>query len=124
MSKANVVQLDQYRPAKLRCRVGDIVMVITQDINRGKLGTVARALLPDEIARFPQSTLHWRVEALGSKFSVTDPSGTEFWTADHFVANDGELMPLRNQPGQDEMLRITGKPKKTRAPKRQKEGAN
>jgi hypothetical protein len=56
--------------------------------------------------------LHWRVEALGSKFSVTDPSETVHWMADHFVANDADLMPLRDQPGQDEILRITGKPKK------------
>lgn len=124
MSKANVVHLDQFRPAKLRCRAGDIVMVITRDGNRGKLGTVARALRPDEIALFPTSKVHWRVEALGSEFSVSDDAGTRHWMADHFVAADGELMPLRDQPGQDQMLRIAGKPKKARAPKRQTEGTN
>ena len=99
--------------AKLRCRVGDIVVMIGRNDNLGRFGTVARGLRADETARFlPREVLHWYVEALGSHFSVTDPDNTRIWLADHVLANDADLMPLRDQPGQDEILRITGKPKK------------
>lgn len=98
---------------KLRCRVGDIVVVIGRNDNLGRFGTVVRRLRVDETAMFlPKSMLHWYVEALGSQFSVTDPTETTRWHSDHVLANDAELMPLRDRPGQDEMLRITGKPKK------------
>lgn len=96
--------------SKLRCRIGDIVVVLTGD-NYGKLGTVERRLFQQEAAMFPRDVLHWKVGSLGAPFRVTDADITRHWASDHVLANDAELRPLRDDPGKDEMLRITGKPK-------------
>lgn len=110
--------------AKLRCRVGDIVVVIARNGNRGKFGTVERATDQTERAMFPRDNLHWYVTALGSKFSVCNADESIKWEAGHFLACDSELLPLRDQPGQDEILRITGKPKKPARPAARRKAGN
>jgi len=91
--------------AKLRCRAGDTVLILT-GLDKGKLGVVKRAANAGEIQDFP--AVHWYVRSLGSKFHT--------WTVTRrksramaFVCPDGDLMPPRDRGGQDEMLRIAGK---------------
>lgn len=96
-------------PQKLRCQEGDIVAFVNTSglRNYGKLGRVARRLSPQEEALYPSDVLHWRVEALGCRFEVTDDEKT--WFAGHALAADWELCPLRVELGAEELLRILGK---------------
>src|SRR4051812_20339034 len=92
--------------AKLRCRVGDLVMVKVGD-DAGLWGLIEDKASPEELSRFPD--VHWYVRSLGSKFIVEDEQGVQRRDCQMLAADD-ELIPMRNRRGTDEMLVIAGRP--------------
>jgi hypothetical protein len=105
--------------AKLRCRVGDTVMIILKDSNYGKIGVITRRNTLQERVSCNggvDGDHIWRVQSLGGPYHVTNE--VRRWVSPEVCARDCELRPLRDEPGEDEMLRIAGKPKRVRKSKR------
>jgi hypothetical protein len=75
---------------------------------------VMRAARSAEVALFPGKRIHWAIESLGSEFSTIEPDGSKTF-AMAVLADDRQLQPLRDRSGADEMLRITGKPKRRKS---------
>lgn len=102
---------------KPRCKPGDIAVIINQR-NLGKLVTVIELYVPE--TRVDGNKWYsegrpgpmWVVESLGGLFrSMTEDSQTSELKHTSVAISDSCLRPLRKGPGQDEMLRLTGKPK-------------
>lgn len=81
----------------MRCRVGDLAVVIRahHPENLGRLVKVLRLC-----ANHSET---WVIETLGSRF-VADVGGN-LWTGEHALALDTSLRPLRDDEGTDETLR-------------------
>lgn len=96
---------------KTRCKPGDIAIVLTK-ANLGKLVTVIRPYVAGEkvggTVWIPRPGVMWVVEALGSPIKGVNEDGITFHTESAF--GDSQLRPLRDQRGEDQMLRLTGKP--------------
>lgn len=96
----------------MRCKIGDVVMVVKSpwSENIGKIGTVTgQAVAPsagDWLCEFP-SKLTGRL--------VEDP--TKASTSKMVNFKDDHLQPIRDNDGEDEMLRLVGKPNEERASK-------
>lgn len=91
----------------MNCKQGDLAVVV-RAVNRKNIGKLCRCLKlihgklfidPDGVAR-PYDT--WETDA---KFHCWDGSNTRY-------VQDEKLKPIRDSDGEDEMLRITGKPSK------------
>lgn len=101
------------QPGPLRCRVGDTVIIIATNHNHGKIGVITRRISDEERLSCGGDPDHiWLVRSLGGLYRVTN--GKRHWKAPEVCSRDRELMPLRDQPGKDEMLRLAGKPKRVR----------
>lgn len=90
----------------MNCKPGDLCMVILGP-NRDRF-VITR--------EFDAHTQEWCCEALQEMIgfpepgvTATAPAGSEVWAYDHI------LRPIRDQPGEDEMLRITGLPQRETA---------
>ena len=86
----------------MRCKVGDIAVMVGGYPRA--IGTLVQIEGPD-----PRAVgFSWLVEFLSSVWVPQDgavcPPGTRGW------CRDSILRPLRDNPGQDEMLRIVGLP--------------
>lgn len=101
---------------KTRCKPGDIAVFINQR-NLGKLVAVIR---PYEIGTVVTDCKWsnesrpgpmWVVESIGGPIQVLDGDSDAMVPYTIAATSDSCLRPLREGPGQDEMLRLTGKPK-------------
>jgi hypothetical protein len=91
--------------SKLRCRVGDIALVIPAP-NAGKVVRVVSRLTDDPDGR------EWFVESLGGKLRNADDARRRAMAGN---CHDNALVPLRGGKGEDEVLRIVGKPEDVHA---------
>jgi hypothetical protein len=99
---------------KTRCKPGDIAFLINNLTDAGKIVNVIRLYTPEERVSGVLWNKHpgamWIVESFGSLLSSDDHQGRKHLNK-LVVVRDSDLLPIRNQRGQDEMLRLTGKPK-------------
>ena len=84
----------------MNCKPGDLAIVVKAD---GYSQFLGRILVVVEPCQWEKN--HWRTEPV-----LTDPVDDV-----SLVWHDSELRPIRDQPGEDEMIRIAGKPGKVDA---------
>lgn len=97
----------------MRCKVGDLAMIL-----RSTLGNEGRVV---EVAKFlgdltPTTKPRLMRNCWGVRGHVISSPLNDEWVAYHGIDGffeDDALRPIRDQPGEDEMLRITGKPQET-----------
>lgn len=100
---------------KTRCKPGDIAVII----GTGKIVSVIRRYVNGEIVSgtdWVDSSGElgpaWVVESLGSPIqNHGSKTGLPWGDLMVVVRTDTSLLPLRKKRGEDQMLRITGKPK-------------
>ena len=100
----------------MKIKPGDICRLINvqHPCNMDKLVVVARRSkrreLMDGLPVNVSEDLEWLIESLGSPIYWTNEDGRQFATPWAFCRSNN-LQPIRDQDGEDEMLRIAGKPK-------------
>lgn len=85
----------------MRCKKGDIAVIVRADTDPECLGRIVCVVA----LRVAMGNIAWQV----------DPP--HFWTCENGMRlevmwDDRDLLPIRDQPGEDEMLRIAGLPNK------------
>lgn len=95
---------------RLRCRAGDIAFGSSASkTNPSRLVRVVRLYRPGELIEgrevITSGEPSWLVESLGAPFVYPDGH-----LSPYIVGADRILTPVRDEPGEDEMLRIAGHP--------------
>lgn len=102
----------------MNCKPGDLAVIVGGSRYAGMLVHVIEAapigsfLLPDGHAATNDSTNSWVVKSLSGKFWCPGQTGEFLRYADYGFVVDSKLRPIRDQDGEDEMIRIVGKPNK------------
>lgn len=98
----------------MNCKPGDIAHVIVPGSWLGALVSVLHAA-PAADFRLPDGHMHdgcgpglWVIESLGRDFDAPTSNGGR--KARFGVCADSCLRPIRDQDGEDEILRLVGKP--------------
>lgn len=97
----------------MNCKPGDLAFIVQDEPRCGdaNIGRIVRVL--DEPAPMLSGLHNWCVEA-DSPLLVAHVDYKDYQYAHHRAWHpDAWLRPIRDQPGEDEMLRITGKPTET-----------
>ena len=93
----------------MNCKPGDLAIVVYANIWPRHLG-----LIVDVIRRCPAGyvfvTFDGRLQKTRTDSCFVVRNGSKEW-----LQHDSSLRPIRDQPGEDEMLRIAGKPEKVGA---------
>ena len=101
---------------KLRCKVGDLAIFKSNnagDADDNKLVRVIRRS-SDAVEKFLDKPC-WAVESIGSPFATVEELDGSKCEPDRFINHpDAQLVPMRNNPGEDESLRWADKPKARR----------
>ena len=96
----------------MRCKVGDLCIVVNSHwpVNIGKLCVVTG------VAR--SNWLDWEVELLSPMKGEAEITYDVEWqvAGSKAMTRDKDLRPIRNQEGDDEMIRIAGLPNKVKEP--------
>lgn len=111
----------------LRCKPGDLAVIVASCPLYGALVSVLHAapfmdfMLPDGHNHVGVAPGSWVVESLGKPFDA--PCGRDGVTTRRRetrfgVCEDHQLRPLRDADGEDEVLRIAGKPQPINAAKK------
>ena len=93
----------------MNCKQGDLAIIVRS--NSGHEGKILRC-----VKFLPQH--HWRSPDLSTFFEDGWETDTHLksWAGDvHCNYPDSQLRPIRDQDGEDEMLRIAGKPERMTA---------
>lgn len=98
----------------MRCQAGDTCVVVANCPAEGALCRITRR------ASFIDRVFHnypdWECELMQGASLFTMTGFLNRRDAGHvFYANDRDLRPLRDDPGEDEMLRFAGRPAETPA---------
>lgn len=83
----------------MRCKVGDMAIIVRADIDPGCVGRVVRVVA----LRIAMGELAWQVEP---PVYWHDSHGDAF----EVMWDDRDLRPIRESDGEDEVLRLAGRP--------------
>jgi hypothetical protein len=83
----------------MKCKVGDVVQIMRADNDPGCAGRVVRVVA----LRIAMGELAWQVDP---PVYWRDKHGTAF----EVMWDDRDLRPLRDSDGEDEVLRLVGRP--------------
>lgn len=90
----------------LNCKEGDLAIIVGNDSGYGRLCAVVSGVFTrEDIGDF---RVHWECDTLGQKIPLED--GTYSDGVETLDIPDENLRPIRDQDGEDEILRIAGKP--------------
>jgi hypothetical protein len=95
----------------MRCSIGDLCIVVADRTNPANAGALVRVLAAADNDYFDVDQ-DWEVEALTTLRYPTAPEPYLQTVLPGEIAGflDRELRPLRDNDGEDEVLRIAGKP--------------
>jgi hypothetical protein len=99
----------------MNCKPGDLAVIINNPFpeNIGKFVTVIKLANPENFYGGKPGDFCWECESATEVRVFCDDEGkTSVMAKDEFCMDDFELKPIRDNDGEDEMIRIAGKPEK------------
>lgn len=98
----------------LRCKPGDLAIVTGSQLNNGKIVTCVQFLGAylkiDGVLHGPHDT-HTDFWEIDSELYWSNPDSPKTVYTGMTSIPDCQLTPIRSRPGQDEIIKIAGKPK-------------
>ena len=101
----------------MRCKVGDLAVTLgmRDPANNGRLVEILRRyidgeILPGHSFAYKNGGDGWVCRSLGMALSTLLDGNQDIRTI-----NDSSLRPIRDNPGEDEILRLVGKPERKSA---------
>jgi hypothetical protein len=97
----------------MRCRVGDLAAIVRASCEQEKRDIGKVVLIVEPGYTYPKDFCHrWHVRVESGSLMVIDTDGIWSFETEADVP-DENLRPLRDGEGEDEMLRIAGRPQET-----------